>query len=66
MKADRHDFNAAGENLAYGQQNSICSRRINEFIRAQKNILNDSFSTLGVGVDFNDQRQPYWTENYTG
>ena len=32
----------------------------------RKNILNDAFNTLGVGVDFNDEKQPFWTENYTG
>lgn len=67
LKADRHDFNAAGENLAYGQQNSIYAHEgLMNSLGHRKNILNDSFSTLGVGVDFNDQRQPYWTENYTG
>ena len=26
--------------------------------------MNTNFSTLGVGVDFNDKRQPYWRKLY--
>ena len=33
--------------------------RINEFYWSQKNILNDTFKILGVGVDFNDEKQPF-------
>ena len=28
----------------------------------RKNILNDTFKILGVSVDFNDEKQPFWTE----
>lgn len=67
LKDDDIDFNAAGENLAYGQQNSIFAHEgLMNSLGHRKNILNTNFSTLGVGVDFNDKRQPYWTENYTG
>ncbi|NUI80470.1 CAP domain-containing protein [Staphylococcus sp. 51-48] len=67
LKADNIDFNAAGENLAYGQQNSIFAHEgLMNSLGHRKNILNSNFKTLGVGVDFNDERQPYWTENYTG
>ena len=38
---------------------SICTSRINEFYWSQKNILNDTFKILGVGVDFNDEKQPF-------
>ena len=31
----------------------------------RKNILNHQFKNLGLGVDFNDDRQPFWIENYT-
>jgi uncharacterized protein YkwD len=32
----------------------------------RENILNTHVNTLGVGVDFNNKRQPFWTENYAG
>ena len=32
----------------------------------RKNILNEHVKTIGIGVDFNEKRQPYWTENYIG
>ncbi|PHK49156.1 CAP-associated domain-containing protein [Staphylococcus edaphicus] len=67
LEADGHDFNAAGENLAYGQPSSIYAHQgLMNSLGHRKNILKEAFSTLGVGVDFNDNRQPYWTENYTG
>ncbi|AMG60783.1 CAP domain-containing protein [Staphylococcus lugdunensis] len=67
LKADRIEFNAAGENLAYGQVSSIYAHQgLMNSLGHRKNILNEHFNTVGVGVDFNDERQPYWTENYTG
>ncbi|PTE67100.1 secretion protein [Staphylococcus devriesei] len=67
LKKDKINFNSAGENLAYGQQSSIFAHEgLMNSLGHRKNILNTSFSTLGVGVEFNDKRQPYWTENYTG
>ena len=57
----------AGENLAYGQQNSIFAHEgLMNSLGHRKNILNTNFSTLGVGVDFNEKRQPYWTEKLYG
>lgn len=45
----------AGENLAYGQQNSIFAHEgLMNSLGHRKNILNTNFSTLGVGVDFNE------------
>ncbi|HJG67242.1 MULTISPECIES: CAP domain-containing protein [Staphylococcus] len=67
LEQDGHDFNAAGENLAYGQPSSIYAHQgLMNSLGHRKNILKDEFSTLGVGVDFNEHKQPYWTENYTG
>lgn len=67
LEADGHDFNAAGENLAYGQASSIYAHQgLMNSLGHRKNILKKEFNTLGVGVDFNKNRQPYWTENYTG
>lgn len=67
LEADGHDFNAAGENLAYGQTSSIYAHQgLMNSLGHRKNILKKEFKTLGVGVDFNEERQPYWTENYSG
>lgn len=66
LKQEGIEFNAAGENLAYGQVSSIFAHQgLMNSLGHRKNILNQSFNKLGVGVSFNDERQPYWTENYT-
>ncbi|UXR33992.1 CAP domain-containing protein [Staphylococcus simulans] len=66
MKKDGIDYNSAGENLAYGHQNSIFAHEgLMNSEGHRKNILQPSFKNLGIGVDFNDERQPFWTENYT-
>lgn len=66
LKKDGIAFNSAGENLAYGQVSSIYAHQgLMNSIGHRKNILNDTFKILGVGVDFNDEKQPFWTENYT-
>lgn len=66
LKKDRIDFNAAGENLAYGQINSIYAHEgLMNSLGHRKNILNTHYRNLGVGVDFNKEKQPFWTENYT-
>lgn len=67
LHEDGITFDAAGENLAYGQTSSIFAHEVlMNSLGHRKNILNTNFTTLGVGVDFNNDRQPYWTENYTG
>lgn len=67
LKKDGITFNSAGENLAYGQVSSIYAHQgLMNSIGHRKNILNDTFKILGVGIDFNDEKQPFWTENYTG
>ncbi|API80634.1 TPA: CAP domain-containing protein [Staphylococcus argenteus] len=67
LKKDGITFRSAGENLAYGQVSSIYAHEgLMNSLGHRKNILNDAFNTLGVGVDFNDEKQPFWTENYTG
>jgi len=30
----------------------------------RENILQDNFAELGVGVDFNNDNQPFFTENF--
>lgn len=67
LRKDGITFDTAGENLAYGQKSSIFAHEgLMNSLGHRKNILNNDFTTLGVGVDFNKNRQPYWTENYTG
>ena len=63
MKRDGIQFNAAAENLAYGQQSSIYAHEgLMNSLGHRENILNTHVNTLGVGVDFNNKRQPFWTE----
>lgn len=66
LKSDNIDFNATGENLAYGQVNSIYAHEgLMNSLGHRKNMLNTHYRNLGVGVDFNKEKQPFWTENYT-
>lgn len=65
LKADRIDFRAAGENLAYGQASSIFAHEgLMNSQGHRENILLDTYSHLGVGVSFNEEDQPYYTENF--
>ena len=67
LKMDHIDFNAAGENLAYGQVSSIYAHEgLMNSLGHRKNILNTHYKNLGLGVDFNEDKQPFWTEDYTG
>ena len=44
----------------YGQVSSIYAHQgLMNSIGHRKNILNDTFKILGVGVDFNDEKQPF-------
>lgn len=65
MKKDGIDYQSAGENLAYGQQSSIFAHQgLMNSEGHRKNILQPDFKELGVGVSFNKERQPFWTEDY--
>jgi uncharacterized protein YkwD len=65
MEDDGIKFMAAGENLAYGQYSSIFAHEgLMNSIGHRKNILSDDFGYLGVGVAFNEESQPYYTENF--
>ncbi|UEX89246.1 CAP-associated domain-containing protein [Staphylococcus ratti] len=67
IKKDGHHYSTAAENLAYGQQSPIFAHQgLMNSAGHRKNILHPNVTTLGVGVDFNAKKQPYWTENYTG
>lgn len=65
MKEDNLFFTAAGENLAYGQFSSIYAHEgLMNSLGHRKNILQTDFEYLGVGVAFNSEHHPYYTQNF--
>ncbi|WP_181444501.1 CAP domain-containing protein [Bacillus sp. 03113] len=65
MQEDQVVFKMAGENLAYGQFSSIFAHEgLMNSLGHRENILQKGYKYLGVGVTFNSQSQPYYTENY--
>lgn len=65
MKEDRLFFTLAGENLAYGQFNSIYAHEgLMNSEGHRSNILQPEYEYLGIGVAFNSQSQPFFTENF--
>lgn len=65
MQEDNVSFTTAGENLAYGQLSSIFAHQgLMNSEGHRENILQNSFAELGIGVDFNDDNQPFYTENF--
>ena len=65
MEEDNITFIAAGENLAAGQVSSIFAHEgLMNSLGHRENILNSDFESLGVGVDFDSESKPYYTENF--
>lgn len=65
MKEDDIFFVLAGENLAYGQFSSIFAHEgLMNSLGHRENILQKDFEYLGVGVAFNQESHPYYTQNY--
>lgn len=65
MKEDDVFFVLAGENLAYGQFSSIFAHEgLMNSLGHRENILQKDFEYLGVGVAFNQESHPYYTQNY--
>lgn len=65
MTMDNINYSVAGENLAYGQSSSIFAHEgLMNSIGHRKNLLKSDFQLLGVGVAFNEENQPYYTENF--
>ncbi|MFK2825523.1 CAP domain-containing protein [Bacillus sp. B190/17] len=65
MDKDHIFYTAAGENLAYGQFNSIFAHEgLMNSLGHRENILRPEYRFLGVGVAFNEKFQPYYTENF--
>ncbi|HLU23376.1 MAG TPA: CAP-associated domain-containing protein [Bacillaceae bacterium] len=65
MENDNIHYVMAGENLASGQISSIYAHEgLMNSIGHRENILQKDFEELGVGVSFNDEWRPYYTENF--
>jgi uncharacterized protein YkwD len=65
MEEDGITYTLAGENLAYGQFSSIFAHEgLMNSLGHRKNIIKSGFEYLGVGVAFNEENQPYYTQNY--
>lgn len=65
MKADHISFVIAGENLAYGQFSSIFAHEgLMNSEGHRKNILLKDYVYTGVGVAFNEEEHPYFTQNF--
>ncbi|MCM3364156.1 MULTISPECIES: CAP-associated domain-containing protein [Bacillaceae] len=65
MLNDGIHYSMAGENLAYGQNSSVFAHEgLMNSMGHRENILQKDFASLGVGVAFNNDAQPYYTENF--
>jgi len=65
MKEDEIRFITAGENLAYGQFSSIFAHEgLMNSLGHRKNILQESYQYLGIGVALNNESEPYYTQNF--
>ncbi|MGE7605012.1 CAP domain-containing protein [Peribacillus frigoritolerans] len=65
MEDDKINFRMAGENLAAGQNSSIFAHEgLMNSIGHRENKLQKDFESLGVGVAFDEENKPYYTENY--
>lgn len=65
MKEDQITFIAAGENLAAGQLSSVFAHEgLMNSLGHRQNILQSDFEELGVGVAFDTESKPYYTENF--
>ncbi|PAV30802.1 serine protease [Virgibacillus profundi] len=65
MKEDDIVFRMAGENLAAGQPSSIFAHEgLMNSLGHRENILKEEYEALAVGVAFNSDSQPFFTENF--
>ncbi len=65
MLEDEVLFTIAGENLAYGQFSSVFAHEgLMNSMGHRENILKKEYKFLGVGVAFNTESHPYYTENF--
>ena len=65
MRDDQISFTSAGENLAYGQSSSIFAHQgLMNSAGHRENILQHGYTELGTGIAFDDDNQPFYTENF--
>ncbi|MGY0693760.1 CAP domain-containing protein [Virgibacillus sp. FSP13] len=65
MQEDGITFQMAGENIATGQTSSIFAHQgLMNSLGHRKNILKSGFKALAIGVAFNKESRPYYTENF--
>ena len=65
MTEDAISYRGAGENLATGQPSSIFAHEgLMNSLGHRENILKAEYDYLAVGVAFNTDNQPYYTENF--
>lgn len=65
MKEDDIFFRTAGENLAAGQLSSIYAHEgLMNSLGHRENILQADFELLGIGVAFDKESRPYFTQNF--
>jgi uncharacterized protein YkwD len=65
MMNDDIVFSVAGENLAYGQTSSVFAHEgLMNSLGHRENILKSDYEQLGVGVAFNSESHPYYTQKY--
>lgn len=65
MDTDGIRYSVAGENLAYGQYSAIFAHEgLMNSLGHRENILKPDYGYLGVGVDFNGENQPFFTEMF--
>lgn len=65
MLEDDLVFTVAGENLAAGQFSSIFAHEgLMNSLGHRENILKNEYEFLGIGVAFNSESLPYYTENF--
>ncbi|MBM7573723.1 CAP-associated domain-containing protein [Aquibacillus albus] len=65
LTEDGITYRMAGENLAAGQPSSIFAHEgLMNSLGHRENILKPDYELLGIGVAFNTEAQPYYTEKF--
>ncbi|WP_077622902.1 CAP domain-containing protein [Sediminibacillus massiliensis] len=65
LDEDGISYRMAGENLASGQPSSIYAHEgLMNSLGHRENILQEGYKSLAVGVAFNEESRPFYTENF--
>lgn len=67
MKNNGVTYYSAGENIAYGQ--TTPEKVMDSWMNSEghkKNILSSSFNYIGIGVQYDSNGVPYWTQMFIG